>query len=214
MSSNVLTVGVLLVGVNQLLDVSPVDLLGMLSTKYLKLAELPGSIQQEGLDISIRYISDVPGNHKVTADAALEVTHLIDSPECHPGKLDILMLPGSDQFRPSEEVVRFIKGHAASHGTTILTICTGTFMAAAAGVFDGKMATGPRTFYKELRQRFPQVNWVDQRWVQDGNTWSSGNITNGQDMISAFIRQRWPGILSETVLGMSDVAHRKDNYDN
>lgn len=174
MSSNALRVGVLLVGVNQLLDISPVDFLGMLSKEYLQLAKIPDSILQKALDVNISYISDTPGYHRVTADAALKVTHLIGSPECSPGKLDILMIPGSDQFAPSEEVTNFIRGHCASHGTTILAICTGTFLVATAGVFDGKKATGPRVFSNELRQRFPQINWVDRRWTQDGNTWSSG----------------------------------------
>ncbi|KAL5359980.1 class I glutamine amidotransferase-like protein [Aspergillus floccosus] len=212
MSCNVLTVGVLMFGVNQFLDVSAVDLLGMLSKKYLKYAEMPQSLQDQALDLEIRYISDVPGYHPLTADAALQVTHLMDSPECAPGKLDILILPGSDKFTPSQGVLDFIRDHSASLKTTVLAICTGTWLAAAAGVFDGKTATGPRAFYEELRRQYPQVNWVDQRWAQDGKTWSSGNIANGQDMMSAFIQQRWPGILSETTLGMSEVARRKQTY--
>jgi transcriptional regulator GlxA family with amidase domain len=158
-----LRIGVLMVGVNQLLDIAPVDLLGMLSKDYLSLAGLPTSIQDHGLNVEIQYISDTGGFHGTTAGAALRVTHLLESPHCAPGKLDILLLPGSDAFTPTENVLKFVQGHSAAQGTTILAICTGTFTGAHAGIFDGKIATGPRAFYKELRQQFPLVKWVDHR---------------------------------------------------
>lgn len=38
-------------------------------------------------------------------------------------------------------------------------------------------------------------------------------ITNGQDMVGAYIRERFPGPLSETVLAMADVGDRNQEYD-
>ena len=165
----------------------------------------------------------------------MRVTHLLESPNCAPGNLDILLLPGSEAFTPTENVLKFVQGHSAAQGTAILAICTGTFTGAHAGIFDGKIATGPRAFYEELRQQFPLVKWVDRRWARDGNVWSSGkysrqnqtegsstkinmaflgNITNGMDMVMAFIKHRWPGVLSQTVVQLSDAPQRADTDDS
>ncbi|ROW18162.1 hypothetical protein VPNG_00079 [Cytospora leucostoma] len=73
-----------------------------------------------------------------------------------------------------------------------------------------KVACGPRGSQPELRRLYPGCDFVgDQvRWVRDGNLWSSGGVTNGNDMVAAYCRAesgRFPGPVVEVVLGMADV---------
>lgn len=37
------------------------------------------------------------------------------------------------------------------------------------------------------------------RWVQDGNFWSSGGVTNGNDLMAAYARanKHWPPVIVE-----------------
>ncbi|KAL8825376.1 MAG: hypothetical protein Q9191_004459 [Dirinaria sp. TL-2023a] len=39
-----------------------------------------------------------------------------------------------------------------------------------------------------------------------------GGITNGQDMVAAYLRERWPGPTTEAVLAMADVGDRGAEY--
>lgn len=39
-------------------------------------------------------------------------------------------------------------------------------------------------------------------------------ITNGQDMVAAYIRESWPGPAANAVLAMADVGGRSVEYDN
>lgn len=43
-------------------------------------------------------------------------------------------------------------------------------------------------------------------------TMTVGGITNGMDMVAVYIRKRWPGVLSETVLAMAEVEVREQVY--
>lgn len=76
---------------------------------------------------------------------------------------------------PAEEVCEFVRGHFAL-GTTILSICTGSFVVGYAGICKGKHVTGPRGLIPVLKQKFPDVGkWDDGvRFVRDGNLWTNG----------------------------------------
>jgi hypothetical protein len=39
-----------------------------------------------------------------------------------------------------------------------------------------------------------------------------GGITNGMDMVATYLRHRWPGAATETVLEMADVQVRSQEY--
>ncbi len=43
-------------------------------------------------------------------------------------------------------------------------------------------------------------------------TMISAGITNGQDMVAAYIHEKWPGALSDTVCAMADVGDRGAEY--
>jgi len=229
-----LRIGVLLVDTVQFLDAAPIDLFGMLSKSYLKSHSFPSSVSSLGLDpVTILYISpsdDDPCLAGLTADAALRVTRSLTSSDCAPGKLDILIIPGPrPSFQISNDIKAFVQGHAAVEKTIVMTICTGIFVAAQAGILHGKTATGTGAFLPELKEKYKDVNWVRRRWAVDGNFWSSGRslpsslsndrdlhdtgtITNGNDMVAAFLKQHYPGTLSESICSAADVGDRGQDF--
>jgi len=178
-----LRVGVFVPKGAQLLDLSPVDLFGMLAPEYLQACHLPSAVYSLGTRSTIHYIAlPSTGTHvELTASAFLRVSKTIEDAEVQPGMLDILLVPGPDPTLVfGEDVLGFVRGHAGWKGergerTDILCICTGCFMLAQSGVLEGKKANGPRGLVSILRKSFPSVSWVDdKRWVVDRNIWTSG----------------------------------------
>ncbi len=177
-SPNSMQVGVLLTSAVQLLDVSPVDLFGMLTKEYLTACKLPAPLIALGISVDIHYIAQSgPGTlQECTANAALRVTSLTD-PAVSPGKLDVLMIPGPDPSAITlEESKAFIVEHY-DKGTKILSVCTGIYTVASSGILKGKQASGPRALIPSLRASFPDTVWDStRRFVRDGNIWTSGEF--------------------------------------
>jgi transcriptional regulator GlxA family with amidase domain len=71
---------------------------------------------------------------------------------------------------------------------TVVSICTGAFALAAAGVLDGRRATTHWMFLDELRARYPAVRVVDEGiFVKDGRVWTSAGITTGIDLMLSMV---------------------------
>jgi len=178
-----LRIGVFVPKSVQLLDLSPVDLFAMLDPFYLEACRLPAPLVAMGIASTIHYIaaSSLQSHVELTANAILKVTKTVLDEEVQPGMLDIILVPGaspSDLFE--EEVYEFVRGHVAWKGldgkqVDVLSVCTGCFVLAYAGVLKGKKSSGPRALVPTLQKKFPETKWVDdRRWVIDGNIWSSG----------------------------------------
>ena len=71
---------------------------------------------------------------------------------------------------------------------TVVSICTGAFALAAAGVLDGRRATTHWMFLDELRARFPAVRVVDEGiFVKYRGVWTSAGITTGIDLLLSMV---------------------------
>lgn len=177
-STSPLRIGVLIVPPVQLLDVSSVDLFGMLTKEYLEACSLPAPLLALGIPVEIHYISEAgPGIvAECTANARLRVTADLEDEVASAGKIDILMIPGPDPaIVPSIKVQDFIRSHVNTT-SAIMTVCTGIFPAAYSGILKGKHATGPRAPVQGLKTKFPDTKWEEKRWVRDGNIWCSGTL--------------------------------------
>ena len=180
-----LRIGVFIPSTAQLLDMSPIDIFGMLDPAYLTACQLPPSLISLGTPSTIEYIStpESGGHVTLTANAVLRTSKTIDDPDVQPGSLHIILVPGPDPAEVfGEKVLAFLKGHANWKGedgktTDILSVCTGCFILGQAGVLKGKKASGPRGVLPILKKNFPDTKWVDdKRWVKDGNIWTSGKL--------------------------------------
>ncbi|KAJ6786277.1 hypothetical protein PWT90_00817 [Aphanocladium album] len=208
----------------QLLDLACVDVLGVMSKEYFSALRravplLPAHVVDLAPDVSLYYISspeqgsDIP----LTSGATLKATHLYTDEEVSPGKLDIVMVPGPDPAIDfSDGSLQWLREQAGTSGVDILCVCTGIFLCASAGIVDGKRASGPRGLQALLKDKFPKVKLVgdNYRWVQDGNFWSSGGITNGNELAAAYARatQRWQQPVVELGLMLSEVGDRGQFY--
>ncbi|KAL8803160.1 MAG: hypothetical protein Q9182_003332 [Xanthomendoza sp. 2 TL-2023] len=211
---NPLKVGILLFSCGvQLLDVAPLDMLGMVSKDYVEACQLPEHLISKALNIEYYFINETgEGPNQMTGGFKIAVTHSIEN--CPP--LDILIIGGPlPSYRPSPAVQSFITTQYA-HVRALLTICTGHIPALYTGIFNGKTATAPTGLLPMLKEEKPEVKWVEKRWVRDGKVWSSGAVANGMEMMGAFMREfeDFEGFreVTETMLGMGDFARRGEEY--
>jgi len=164
--SSLIHIGVLLLSPIQLLDISPIDLFGMLTPSHLASTPLPGPLLAGAVPITISYIAPHGAGSlaSCTASANLRINAGPDDASVAPGKLQILMIAGPEPKAEMDgRAKRFIKAHVEEGGVTLTTICTVCLPVARAGVFKGKKVTGPRSLLGGLRKEFPDTEWIDKR---------------------------------------------------
>ena len=96
-----------------------------------------------------------------------------------------------------------------------MSVCTGITPLAQSGALHAQNATGPLLLLPMLRSMHPAVKWTQKRWIGEGSQlWTSGGITNGMDMIAAWMRDYfWDRKeVVEFVLGLAAVGDRGLEY--
>jgi transcriptional regulator GlxA family with amidase domain len=93
---------------------------------------------------------------------------------------DTVIVPG---YAPSDEpppAVLHALQTAASRGARVVSVCTGAFALAAAGLLDGRRATTHWRAAAELAARYPRVEVdADVLYVDDGRVATSAGIAAG-----------------------------------
>ncbi len=70
----------------------------------------------------------------------------------------------------------------------LATTCMGAFLAAEAGLLDGRSVTTHWKVVDELQRRYPKIDvHCDPLFIRDGNVWSSAGVTAGIDLALAML---------------------------
>jgi transcriptional regulator GlxA family with amidase domain len=78
---------------------------------------------------------------------------------------------------------------AHARAARVVSICTGAFALAAAGLLDGRPATTHWRWTDELQRRYPEVEVLPNRlFVDDGDILTSAGVTTGIDLCLHLIR--------------------------
>ena len=103
---------------------------------------------------------------------------------------DTLIVPGSEPPRlPSEAVLAGLAA-APGRGTRLVSICTGAFALAAAGVLDGLHATTHWRYIDRLVREFPAVRVErDVLYVDEGDVLTSAGVCCGIDLCLHIVRR-------------------------
>ena len=113
---------------------------------------------------------------------------------------DIVVVPAQ---HGSPELEAWLKKIHAQH-VTIMSVCTGAFKLAQAGLLDGKEATTHHWYFGNFAREFPDVKLVkDVRYVQaDPVTFTAGGLTSGVDLALHMVADRFG----------QDVAQQTANF--
>lgn len=99
-------------------------------------------------------------------------------------RFDSLLVAGGNGTRQAAQcrkTTAFIQ-RAARHAR-IASVCSGTFLLAAAGLLEGRSATTHWSRSRDFQRRFPGVHLEPDRiFVRAGNVWTSAGISAGIDL--------------------------------
>ena len=105
------------------------------------------------------------------------------------------------------EVVR----RAAARGGWILTVCSGSFVAAAAGVLDGRRATTHWRYAETMKRMYPGIDIdPDVLYVQDGRIITSAGTAAGLDACLHLLRIELGAEAANTIARRMVVAPQRD----
>jgi transcriptional regulator GlxA family with amidase domain len=116
---------------------------------------------------------------------------------------DVVLVPGGRGNRPmleDEEILGWLRGiDATTRWTT--SVCTGSLVLGAAGLLDGRRATGNWLFLDALREYGAEP--VGGRFVEDGKVITAAGVTAGIDMALHLVAQEaGPEVAQAVQLGI------------
>ncbi len=99
---------------------------------------------------------------------------------------------------------------AAAAGARMVSLCTGAFALAEAGLLDGRRATAHWMHTAQLAQRYPKVQVDDSvLYVDDGDVLTSAGMTAGLDLCLHLVRRDLgPHVANQLARRMVVPAHR------
>ncbi|MEU3513961.1 helix-turn-helix domain-containing protein [Streptomyces sp. NPDC006654] len=174
------------------------------------------------LGIPNRVFPGVPGAYDVVTCAATQDRTVATSAdfsvtvEHGPEALehaDTVVVPPYDMARISQELPEPVAAALARirPGTRIVSICTGAFALAAAGMLDGRPATTHWALAPRFRRMFPQVALdPDVLFIDDGDVLTSAGAASGVDVCLHIVRSDHGSAVANSVARQCVVPPWRD----
>lgn len=127
-----------------------------------------------------------PGGRPVRASSGLRITP--DEDLARASRPDLVLVPGGEGTQiPDKDVVAWLKRHGP-HAKRVVSVCTGAFLLAEAGLLSGRRATTHWAFCDSLAAQFPDIEVdADPIFVRDGPVATSAGVTAGIDLALAIV---------------------------
>lgn len=134
---------------------------------------------------AVTVCSAAPGPVPVEGGPALLIEHGLEAL----AQADTIVVPGlADPAAPPAPVLAALDA-AAARGARLVSICTGAFVLAAAGLLDGRRATTHWSYAARLAREYPAVT-VEPRalYIDEGRVLTSAGVAAGIDLCLHIIR--------------------------
>ncbi|ATL70439.1 GlxA family transcriptional regulator [Nocardia terpenica] len=124
---------------------------------------------------------------------------------------DTVIVPGFEPLHRPPEAALGVLAKARDRGRRVVSICTGAFALAAAGVLDGLHATTHWNHIDDLERDFPSVR-VDRDvlYVDEGNVLTSAGVCCGIDLCLHIVRRDLGAVVANQIArGLVAAPHRE-----
>jgi transcriptional regulator GlxA family with amidase domain len=157
-------------------------------------------------DFDFRLATRTPGPVRTHSGFTIQVDHGLDAL----ATADLVAVPALDMDGPAPpELLEQVRA-AADRGAWVMSVCTGAFVLADAGVLDGRRCTTHWRHADELASRVPsaQVD-ADVLYVEDGNILTSAGTAAGIDAALYLVRKEFgPRVANVLARRMVVPPHR------
>ncbi|WP_236789603.1 helix-turn-helix domain-containing protein [Amycolatopsis sp. GM8] len=162
----------------------------------------------EGLDLIDFRVCGVHADRPVSTNVGQRLlpAHGLDAID----GVDLLAVPATGLREFPEAALAAVRAaHAA--GATVLTICSGVFLAGAAGLLDGRRCTAHWQNIDELRQRHPTARVdPDVLFVDEGSLVTSAGTAAGIDACLHIVRRELGGEAANTLARLMVAAPQRE----
>ena len=127
-------------------------------------------------------------------------------------RADTVIVPGFEPHHPPppDDVLRALRS-AADRGSRVVSICTGAFALAAAGLLDGRRAATHWRWAEELAARYPAIEVdPDVLYVDEGPILTSAGVSAGMDLCLHILRVDHGAGLANTIARRVVVPPHRD----
>ncbi|MEH1126457.1 transcriptional regulator FtrA [Micromonospora sp. CPCC 206061] len=149
-----------------------------------------------------------PGPVRVIGGASLHTPHGLDDFAA----ADTVIVPGVPDVKddPSPELVDALR-RAHERGARVMSICSGAFALAAAGLLDGRRATTHWRYAERLRRRYPAVDVdPDVLYVDGGDVLTSAGSAAGLDLCLHIVRRDFGAAIANAVARRLVIQPHRD----
>jgi transcriptional regulator GlxA family with amidase domain len=141
-------------------------------------------------DPGYRVITASIGGRPVQTSSGLSLLPAADLRHVPAAEIDTVIVPGGPRADSLSPALAYWLRDSASLARRVVSVCTGAFLLAEAGLLTGKRATTHWAFGADLARRFPDV-CVDTEpiFIRDGAIATSAGVTAGIDLALALVEE-------------------------
>jgi AraC family transcriptional activator FtrA len=124
---------------------------------------------------------------------------------------DTVIVPSWEpDHEPPAAVIRALQS-AHKRGTRVMSVCTGAFLLAAAGLLDGRRATTHWRYADELARRYPEITVdPDVLYVDEGQVLTSAGTAAGIDLCLHVVRKDYGANVANAIARRMVVPPHRD----
>ncbi|WP_035852006.1 GlxA family transcriptional regulator [Deefgea rivuli] len=156
---------------------------------------------------------------ELTCSIGLKQHQLSPLPEPIPHNAIIVLIGAQNskvnlQLPEAQQVVAWLREHFDTDLHQLACVCSGTMLAAYAGLLDGRQCTTHHEILERLKTAAPKAQVLDDRiFVQDGMIATSAGICSGIDLALHLIEQDAGSLIAQAVAREMVVWLRRSGQD-
>ena len=160
-------------------------------------------------NFDFRIVTPEPGAIPSKLDFSINVEN--DLSYAYEADLVVVSPVPSEYWNLGDERVLDVIRHAADRGAWLLSVCSGSFVLAAAGVLDGRRATTHWMYADRMAAMYPAIDVdPDVLYVQDGRIITSAGTAAGLDACLHLLRQELGAEMTNTIARRMVVPPQRD----
>lgn len=178
------------IGIVAFPDVEVLDITGPFEVfNFANLMLIRQGVTQENI-YTLKLLAEEPGPVKTLSGLQILAEDVYGASDA---EFDTLLIPGGDieKALANQKLIAWIQAMSPKV-RRLVSVCTGAFLLAEAGLLNGCKATTHWHYCQQLATDYPGVRVEpDYIFIRDGHIFTSGGITSGIDLALALLEDDW-----------------------